>query len=217
MSFTQYLLVVLLSLPGAYHDTETWQERSARMETVARAVDVASSRATCSAAYNVPECNRQWLGSKKDLALLLVTKGWWESRFAQNVHEGRCRPFECDAIKINGVIVHLARTPWQLQKTSFVRLGEWDDMVGTDFNATSTAAWVAIRVMASSYRRCRGIPGAISGYASARCDWPGAGRRYLFWQRLMNKTNDQLTADVETRRREHEERDVRHSQATASR
>lgn len=186
------------------------------METVAIAIDEASSRATCSSPYNTEKCSPIWNGSKKDLSLLLVTKAWWESRLSKNVHEGRCRSFECDAITLkDGSIVHLARTPWQLQRTSYVR-SHWDDIVGTDIESTKLAAWAATKVLSAARNRCHTIQGTLAGYASSRCEWPGAARRYLFWEKLSRKTEEQFVEDAEKRRREHES-EHRDDQTVASR
>jgi hypothetical protein len=214
MNFAQYLLLVLLSLPGAYHDKETWDERVERMTVVADAVDEVASRATCSERYNDPSCEKVWPRSKKELALLLVTKAWWESRFALNVHEGNCRDFECDAYKTrSGRIIHRARTLWQIQMTGLVKRTEWDSMVGTDFESTRMAAWVATRIMSNAMNRCRTIYGTISSYALNRCEWSGAGVRYSFWKKLMTKSEDQLRESMQNRELLHRQRDEEREKA----
>lgn len=183
-----FIFLVLLSLQPSHGDGETWNERKARMSNVAHAIDTASAWSTCTGKFKVKKCVRKWPESQKQLAMLLVTKGWWESRFARNVHEGKCKSYECDATKLaNGMIYHRARTPWQLQKTSFVRGNEWKNMVGTDERSTGIAAVVASRALSSGYNRCGTITGAISSYAgTGGCRWSKAGNRALFWQGLMN-------------------------------
>ena len=210
MIFTEYLLVVLLSLQGAYHDDETWIERTIRMGAAARAIDEVASRATCTTPYNDSECRRVWPRGKKELALLLITKGWWESRFAKNVHEGKCRNFECDAVKDgSGNVTHLARTPWQMHYTGFMKPGEWDAMVGTDFESTRTAAWAATRILSRGARLCHNVQGSISVSARGRCNWAGGKHRFIFWEKLMGKNGDTLIQEMEKRRVEHETRDER--------
>jgi hypothetical protein len=193
MNTSSYILAVLMSLPPAAHDTESWEEREARMGTIASAIEDATARATCDVPYDTDDCKPRWTGDRKQLALLLVTKGFWESAFAQNVHEGRCRVFECDATKLrNGTIVHRARTPWQLQRTGYVKGDEWERMVGTNQEATRTAAWVATRIITASHNRCQTTIGTIASYANGRCEWSGAPRRYAFFMHLAHLSHQQL-------------------------
>jgi len=200
MSLAQYLLLVLLSLPNAHRDTESWTEREQRMGTIAMAIDAASSRATCTKPYDTEVCKPIWPGKKKELALVLLTKAWWESRVAQNVHEGRCFDHECDAYRKNGYIVHKARTIWQIQKTGYVSDKEWNTMVGTDFESTRTAAWVATRILSHGKTRCGSTYGTFSYYGRGRCSWEGAHKRVRFYNKLLPKTSEQLAKAVEQRK-----------------
>jgi len=195
----QYILMILLSLPASSYDKESPEERKDRMETLARAIDDASSRATCTERFDKPTCEPIWKSNKKQLVLLLITKAWWESRLAQNVHEGNCRKDECDATKINGVIVHRARTIWQMQKTGLVKRDEWKTMVGTDFKATRTAAWVATRILARAKKVCHTPYGTLSWYGRSRCDWKGANIRVVFYRKLKDKTPEQFAKAVNKR------------------
>lgn len=197
MTTAKFILLVLLSLPPHYLDKETIEERTDRMTTIATAVDAVSARATCSAPYDDSECKRVWLGSQRELALLLVTKAWWESRLARHVQEGNCRKNECDATQINGVIVHRARTIWQMQRTGVISNWEWDNMVGVGSVPTYTAAWVAARILSRGKTACKTTYGTISYYAVGRCDWPPAARRYMLYEKLSKKTSEQLKQDAE--------------------
>ena len=201
MDTVQYILMVLLSLPASYLDKESTEERRDRMEVVAHAVGEAAARATCSGRFEDEECKRIWAGTRKDLALMLVTKAWWESRLAKNVHEGNCRRHECDATFVNGVLVHRARTIWQMQRTGFVKPYEWDTMVGTDFESTRTAAWVATRILSRGKNRCQSVFGVFSFYGRSRCNWTGAYKRARFFHKLKKKTPQQLELDAERRTR----------------
>lgn len=195
--------IILLGLPPAYTDSETWGRRSARMHDVASAIHTASSWATCSGDYRRTDdypCDRRWARSQRDLALLLVTLAWWESRLARNVHEGRCQPWECDATRLaNGTIYHRARSLWQVQRTSHVHGTEWADMVGTGERPTGIAAVVASRALGASLGRCRTIEGAIASYAGAGCTWRHAGDRALFWRRLRARSNSEHYTRMLTR------------------
>lgn len=193
-----YILLLLLSLSPAHSDGEDWEARTARMTVLASAIDNASSWATCTDKYKPTEekpCTVQWTGEKKDLAILLVTKGYWESRFAKNVHEGKCKFYECDPhTNKDGSITHRARTPWQMQLTSFVKKDEWDRMNGATQEATNTAAGVAARILSRAFTRCHnGIYGAISGYAgNMGCSWTGVANRFDTFKKLKAKSDDDL-------------------------
>jgi len=204
----QYLLIILLGLPPAYTDNETWDERTERMEVVATAIDNAASKATCQDRYENKECVRTWTGSNKQLALLLITKGWWESKFAKNVHEGKCREFECDAIKVGGNVIHKARTPWQMQQTGFLRRGEWEGMVGSDLRSTAIAAIVAARILGSGLKRCKNIHGAMASYGGVKkCDWRGVDKRYNWFLRLSEKTDEAHAESADFRKKSAQEKE----------
>jgi hypothetical protein len=162
------------------------------MSTIGRAVVEVVMRARCAGAYAVPAyavpaCKPIWFGGEKELAALLITKGWWESRFAKNVHEGKCDSNECDAVKLrDGGVVHRARSPWQLQRTAYSD-PEWPTMVGTSFEATRDAAWAAAKVLAEGQRRCKSARGALSWYGWQRCEASGVGNRLVTYERLMKE------------------------------
>lgn len=202
MSFVQYITAILLSLEPAYSDKEGWEERTARMETIAQAIDDASSKATCSDRYETSDCKKTWTKDKKSLGLLLVTKGFWESRFAKNVHEGKCRSYECDAFRAtDGRVRHLARSPWQIQRTSLVTKEEYLKMKSSTLESTTMSANVATRYLVNGMKSCNTIKGAISIYSGAKtCDWSGATRRNSFYEDLNKKTGPQLIAEAESQR-----------------
>ena len=207
MNFIQFITMVLLSMVPSYGDKEPWDHRIQRMEIVAKAIDDASARATCSDLYAEEKCKRLWPGSKRDLAMLLVTKGFWESGFAKNVHEGKCRPFECDASKVNGNVIHRARSPWQIQRTGLVTNEEYAKMKFASLESTTLAAIVATRYLAMGMGKCHTIPGAISIYGGAGvCNWPGAMGRYDFFKVISARSDadfvkraEQQRASLETR------------------
>lgn len=193
MSLYDILLVLLLSLPPAHSDTETVIEREARMSITAHAVSDASLRATCEGDWASSDiCKRIWPESREKLAYLLVTIGFWESRFAYNVHAGQCKPWECDPIKLrDGTIYHKSRSVWQLQWLRHTSRSEWNQILGTSQTATTEAAWVASIRLSRAYRDCKSIRGAIGGYSGSRlyCAWSGAHQRFEFYTQLTKKAD----------------------------
>jgi len=197
MSFFEYIVTVLLSLQPAYADEETWAQRTDRMRTIAAAIDDASSKATCEDRYNTPDCKKTWSKSKKSLALLLITKGFWESKFAKNVHEGKCRPYECDAYTVNGNRLHRARSPWQVQRTGLVSKEEYAEMNSSSLTSTTMSANVAARYLVLGMNSCKTIQGAIAIYGGAKtCTWKGAQVREAFYNSLSKKGDAQLQSEA---------------------
>lgn len=191
MSMHTLLLAILLSLPPAAADTENYSARTARMSTIAQAIGAASSRATCAGWPEGSKCKPIWPGTQKSLALLTLTVGWWESRFAQNVHAGKCKPYECDAARRAGRIVFLARTPWQMHKTGYTA-HVWDKLIGTELEPTREAAWAAARILSDGRTSCGTNFGAVSRYANGRCAWRGAHNRIRFFKKLSEKSFAQI-------------------------
>ena len=201
MSFIKYLITVLLSLDPSYSDKETWTERTVRMEIIAVAIDDASSRATCSDKYDIPDCKKIWPQSKKNLAILLVTKGFWESRFAKNVHEGKCQPYECDSYRVNGGVRHRARSPWQIQKTGIVTGEEYKKMSFATIESTTMSANVATRYLSVGMKTCNTILGTMAIYGGANsCTWPGVIPREAFYRSLNSKTDAQIFTAADTQK-----------------
>jgi hypothetical protein len=195
MNLLKALLFIALSLQPWYKDakTEDPNDRAARYAVISHGVNHAVDQATCTGTYNQnPYCTPIWKGRREELAFLLLTQAYFESRFARNVHEGNCEPHQCDAYKDrHGKIRHRSTSIWQIQSTGkkgMVPLSVWTTLAGTDQASTNRAAFTAAKVLSSGYRSCRTIPGAISRYAGvARCDWPGAKYRAAFYERLLRK------------------------------
>jgi hypothetical protein len=205
MNFIKYITMILLSLEPSYSDKETWDQRTARMELIATAIDDAASKATCSDKYDVPKCEKTWSQDKKSLALLLVTKGYWESKFAKNVHEGKCRVYECDAYRVNGTTRHRARSLWQIQKTGLETREEYAQMSSSSLEATTMAANVAVRHLVLGMNTCKTIPGTIAVYGGAKsCYWKGAAPREAFYRRINAMSEDQIFAAADARKVKHQ-------------
>lgn len=201
MNLIKFITMVLLSMEPSYSDKEPWDDRTQRMEIVAKAIDKAAAQATCTDSHATEACKRLWPGSKRELALVLVTKGYWESRFAKNVHEGVCRPYECDASRANGNIVHRARSPWQIQKTGLVTKEEYAKMKSSSLESTTMSAIAATRHLAVGMAKCHTIPGAMSVYAGVKsCNWKGALQRYKFFQDISSRSDEDFAERVEQQR-----------------
>lgn len=193
LNLTSLVFTILTTLPRFHADTETMAERTTRLHEIAQAIDSATLHATCTADWaDADWCRPIWPASQRlDLALLLVSQGFWESRFAQRVHADQCGPNECDAIKLpGGRVFHRSKSVWQIQQTRVVP--EWQSIGGRGEWSTYIAAYAAAKVLAAARGRCSREAtswelGAISGYAGYTCQWPGAPRRAAFFRQLRSK------------------------------
>lgn len=153
-AFAKIILTILLLYPPNQYDTETKEERTVRLTTVAISLDDTADRALCLGRFKSKDCKVIWRGTKTELALAMITRGHFESRFAQNVHEGRCFRWQCDPVTKKGKRYHRARTMWQLHREGKSK-EEWDGMIGTDMISSHIAAWAATRKVALTYAGCR--------------------------------------------------------------
>jgi hypothetical protein len=192
------ILALLVSLQGDLRDRETEEERLARMTTISHGIQYAVEGSTCSD-HPYEDCDREWLYSEHELAALLVTIGYHETRFARHVHEGQCMPHECDAVRMpGGGVYHRARSSWQMHRISLVRGDEWAEMLGTSLHATRTAATVAARILSFSAMRCGSIEGAISSYATGTtCRWSGAAPRMRTYRRFLKRITESSAQQVD--------------------
>jgi hypothetical protein len=187
------LLALMMSLPAPYGQEEDSQEREARLAIVADAIDHVSLKATCAEQEADERCEPVWHGPRLDLALLLLTEAYWESRLARNVHEGKCRAYECDPYHSrHGVLLHRARTLWQLQRSDPIA-EDWDKMVGSDIESTTNAAWAATKLFSRARQRCGSIPGAISLLSGCgQCSWSQTGSRMRLYRHLQRRVQVML-------------------------
>jgi hypothetical protein len=180
---------VLLGLPAHHLDHEEPGARRERLQVIADAVSEASLRATCTETYWTQDCRPIWPLLALDLGVLLVTQAYSESRLARNVHEGRCRAYECDPIRSarTGLVEHRARSLWQIHRILPIE-SEWDRMQGSDLQSTTAAAWAATKLLSRGYRACGSISGAISRYAGIDgCQWTEAQNRARIFANLRQR------------------------------
>jgi hypothetical protein len=196
---THAILAALMALPAAVDPSESDVERVARYEVIAHAIESASLAATCQGPYSAASwCVPVWQGPRIDLVSLLITEGWWESKFLRRVGAGRCWPNECDAVRLrDGRIYHRSRHYWQLQQSTFVPKEAWLELVGIEYEPTTLAAYSAAVVLGEGLKRCRSVSGAIAFYAQPRsCGWSGATARNSTFEYVRGR----LRADAGTPR-----------------
>lgn len=178
----QSLLAALLSLRPFHADVETESERLSRLTTISTAIAWAASQATCDGATADSNCTPIYAGNTRELAFLLVSQAYHETRLAKHVHEGRCRTQigECDSGRAIGL--------WQLQAGAHLPKAEWQTLAGSDLDATRRSALEAARALGRGLNYCHSTRGAISLYATGRrCDWQGASGRYASYRNLLER------------------------------
>lgn len=206
MNLTQLITVVIMSLTPAYGDRETWEEREKRVGMIAVAIDEAAARGTCVEAYEVEGCEKVWPGSKRELAMVLVATGYFESKFAKNVHEGKCKSYECDSYRRAGQIVHRARSLWQIQKTGLVTRDEYEKMKSMTVEGTTTSAIAATRHIAIGMKKCKTILGAFSMYSGAKvCSWKDGRLRENFFRTINDRPDEEFKVLAENQKKKIEE------------
>jgi hypothetical protein len=179
------LLKLALTLPVYKDDVDEPQaERLERLTTIAKSIDSASARATCTG--EPAGCRRVWPGSRKELAVLLLLVANEETRLSKRVHADECRPYECDR--------GLAKSPWQLHASTTLPRATWETIGGTDYESTSAAAWGAARMLSANRFRCGQLPGdwvelTLAGYATGlACEWAPAKGRAARFRQLMARS-----------------------------
>jgi hypothetical protein len=194
MDWYTHILALLLTLAPWHADRdEDPAARAERLSHVARGVAVAADLATCEGEWSTdPECTPAWPPARKtELLALLISQGWWESRYARHVHEGRCRTEigECDG--------GMARSPWQIQRSALVPAEEWRQMDSADSASTEIAARASARILAVGRSRCGSAEGAIASYATGKsCRWSPAATRLRHARRIeADLTRARLCAD----------------------
>lgn len=175
MTLYGYIIALLLSLPSPPEPDVLWVAADAIHQGTTRAVE-----------------DGRWKASPARLARLLVLIGHFEARYLERIQEGRCdvKRGECDYGR--------AASWWQLQATSLVPIEEWRTLTGEGHEPARRAAWAAARVLSHGDRACRGSQGAVSFYATGRCDWPGAAGRMKLYRLLQNAVGSPRAAETES-------------------
>lgn len=167
------IFVSLMRLSPHRTDTETRDEREARMHVVADAINTATLRAACAGSFAVDGC-KPVFSDRRTLAGLLIGKGRFETYFAQYVHEGRCADGpvgeRCDMDRDGHERAH---GPWQQWEIAIFPHSDWEKLQGSTPEATELAAWHAATLLAGSVSMCRttfpgdNISAAIAGFSGS--------------------------------------------------
>lgn len=158
MSLTTYLLLAISSLPTFHEDVgESFvSKKRTQAEVIAQAIS------------EVSETTRGWPGTKRELASLLLTVAWHETRLSLRIHDGLCKPYECDRGRARGL--------WQLQVHRSLPKERWLELAGLDLDSTRSAAEEAAKALVRSRRWCASrtrnadwVAPTLSAYAGIGC------------------------------------------------
>lgn len=174
-------IAVILSqfaIPPADRDEPN---RNDRLTVIATSIARASWRATCTGEFATAEC-KPIASDANMVAAELTELANSETALRSNVHRGDCGPHQCDATRLrtkDGVLViHRARSLWQLHKAPTWSLAKWASLLGDTQQATDAAAWEATKLLAGYRGTCGGTDGAFAGYATgAKCTYRAAKSR----------------------------------------
>jgi hypothetical protein len=140
MTLAEILLAIALTLPTPWYkpgsNPETSLQYRERLGTIATAIAVEA------------EANEDWQWDPTSLAAATFVTWYSESRFALEVHNGsgKSRFGEDDG---------RARCLGQLHKTGWVPKSDWQQLTGTDLEATRRCARATMKVLALQGKRCK--------------------------------------------------------------
>ena len=181
MTLFQSILIVIQMLPVPQIDKNEI-DRELRLEKIAFAITRAAELATCKNEFSPADCKP--IASDENLvAAELVWQSNAETALRSNVHRDECARYQCDAVRIRTArgfsVIHLARGLWQPHKPPRWSMLRWESIRGDSLEATSNAAWEAVKMIEGYRGMCGGTTqGAIAGYATGgHCSHPQAAGR----------------------------------------
>jgi hypothetical protein len=145
---------LLHTLQPWHGETETPEERDARLGVIATAIVVAAP-------------------DDREIQIALINQAWHETQLAAHVHQGNCGHYECDAawVKQGGkhIRVWKARNLWQVHTAPRPDIKAlWEQSLGAALGPTANAARLAV-----FYLRARSCNGNTAAMYSAQGGRPG--------------------------------------------
>ncbi len=180
MALKELLLAAILSWPAPWYppgrpNPETPEQYKQRVSTIATAVALESAEF------------EGWRLGRRALAAATLTLWYGETRFSYEVHEQGTSRWGQDVGK--------AKCLGQLHVSKLVPQEEWEQMVGSDLDATRRCARATMRVLAAMARMCSArstseehMARVFAAYGSGRgCDGvgPQAKKRAKRFRRLL--------------------------------
>lgn len=138
----EVILAILLTLAPYHKDTESKEDRDARLDVIATAIATASE-------------------DKARIAAFLIMTANAETHLAKHIHEGICKEDECDDGK--------AFSLWQFWRLKGMTDKEVSSFNGTDIESTTLSAKFAARLFTMKRNYCKSDYGAINAYGSGKC------------------------------------------------
>jgi hypothetical protein len=177
VSLTTYLLAAIASLPTFHEDVGEHMaaQKQEQAQMIAAAIDEAVQN------------SKDWPDSKRELASLMLATAWHETRLSIRIHDGRCKPLECDRGRARGL--------WQLQMHRSLPRERWLRVAGLSLEATRDAAREAAIALVRSRRMCavatRGrewVGPTLTAYAGRGCGGrlPDINARIRTYRRLLS-------------------------------
>jgi hypothetical protein len=132
------------------------------------------SEAVAKESIDAPRPPREW-------AALMLAVAENETHLNLRIHEGRCKPLECDRGR--------ARGPWQNHRNTIIA-PVWDKMVGVQ--NTPVQAHAASEMLKRAYWTCQRfnpdwVSGTLRAYGGRSCfaQWNGLAPRLVSYKRFL--------------------------------
>jgi len=169
---------------GVMNTLEPWwddrkedpKERQDRFTQLTQAQWDVVDELTCTGSYanaddhqesDGPLCVVQFPGKKEHLVTMLMTAGFWESRFSRRIQAGDCKEGECDGGR--------ARSVYQVQNNGTFPSELWENAEGLDWDSTRSATKASALTLSAAYRACAKthrtnvVRAVFSAYARGTC------------------------------------------------
>jgi len=169
----------LVSLPLWWEDArlEKPEDRKERLDIVADTQLDVAYELTCTGVYDTPECEPQFHSDYRKLVGLIITAGFWETRYARRIQLGDCKK-KGEKMPLGGVASRnecdsgRARSVYQVQKNGAYPEELWDNALGLDWQSHRDAAMAAGLTFSHAWKKCygnHGDYGVWGAYAIGKC------------------------------------------------
>ncbi len=177
MSLTAYILAAIQVLPTFHEDVgeDHVAQKRVQAHLIANAVAEVAGNA------------RGWPGSPRELAALMLTVAYHETGFSLRIHDGHCKPYECDKGRARGL--------WQLHAHRSLPRERWLTLAGLDDAATRLSAQEAAYALVRSRRVCLSkiqgsdwVTPTLAAYAGRGCGGrlPDSAARLRTYRHLLS-------------------------------
>jgi len=174
MTYETILALLLTFQPWWQDYYEPAESRATRLQKIAHAQMIVGE--------TVSRRKGAFPGTDKQLVALLMTAGWWETRYNSRIHAGNCYEDECDGGRARGV--------YQVQKNGVYPDEYWEKSEGDGWEPTYYATLSAALSFTHAWKVCHeryGIKGVWAAYGRGTCTstFPGHISRVRWYRKRL--------------------------------